>query len=72
MYTQIFVLSPNSNYFKLKQMAINYITDKCSDAEVTEVESLIDGYARDVLSLLCGGKLHNSNQQMAYMLNILF
>lgn len=50
------------NYYKFKQSAITFLTGKCAESVVQEMEVLIDGYAHDVLQLLCGDYTEESDK----------
>ncbi|KAH9408402.1 hypothetical protein TYRP_012075 [Tyrophagus putrescentiae] len=50
------------NYFKFKQNVVNLLTGRCSDSNVREAETLIDGYAHDILQLLCGDYTEESDR----------
>lgn len=49
------------SYFKFKRNVIDLVQQKCSN-QATEMEGLIDGYAHDILNLVCGDYSEDSDK----------
>ena len=55
------MLCSNSNYFVLKSRIMELANQKCPEHS-PEAENLIDGYANDILNLLCGEYTEESDK----------
>ncbi|CAG2179059.1 unnamed protein product [Oppiella nova] len=54
------------NYYRLKGCIMNHVETQgqplCSESVATEIENIVDGYANEVLNLLCGDYTEESDK----------
>jgi len=56
----------NSNYYLLKECILNEVEKEgkplCTEENQVEIERIVDGYAHDVLALICGDYTEDSDK----------